>query len=719
MHEDDPRAAPNAGDDLSGVPVEALDRDSAARELERLAKLIARHDIAYYQRAEPEITDAEYDALKARNRAIEARFPDLVRPDSPSLRVGAPPAEGFAKVRHAIPMLSLANAFDDEDLRRFVAGVRRFLGMTEEEPLDFTSEPKIDGLSLSILYENGVMTRAATRGDGETGEDVTANARTIGDLPKRLSDAPARLEVRGEVYMRHEDFAELNRRQQQAGLKPFANPRNAAAGSLRQLDARVTAQRPLRFFAYGWGELSEPLAQTQFDSMQRLAAMGFPVNPLMRRLNDVEEMLAHYRLIESQRALLGYDIDGVVHKVDRLDLQARLGARANAPRWAIAHKFPAQTATTILEAIEIQVGRTGALAPVARLRPVTVGGVVVSSATLHNEDYIRGVGADGRPIRGGKDLRVGDTVVVYRAGDVIPQILDVDLSKRPPDARPFVFPTVCPECGSAAVREPGEAVRRCTGGLVCPAQRVERLKHFVSREAFDIEGLGAKQIEALHEAGWIREPADIFALRRRYGPGQPQQLANRPGWGERSARKLFDAIDERRRIPLDRFIYALGIRHVGEVTARTLARFYGSWRAFEQAMRAAAAMEGPAWEQLLAIDGIGPVVARSVAEFFAEEHNLAALQRLLAEVEILDVEAPAAASPVAGKTVVFTGTLARMTRAEAKARAEALGAKVSGSVSSRTDFVVAGEDAGSKLRKAQELGVRILSEDEWLEMIGG
>ncbi len=711
-----------AGD--PALPVELLDREAAAAELERLAAEIARHDVAYHQKDAPEISDAEYDALKARNAAIEARFPDLIRPDSPSRRVGAPPAEGFRKVRHATPMLSLDNAFTDDDIREFVARVRRFLGMTEDEPLAIVSEPKIDGLSLSIRYENGRMVLAATRGDGETGEDVTANARTIADIPDALRGAPETLpeilEVRGEVYMTHADFAELNARQEAAGLKPFANPRNAAAGSLRQLDPSITAARPLRFFAYGWGALSAPLADTQFGAMKRLSELGFVTNPLARRFEAVDDLLAHYREIEAMRATLGYDIDGVVCKVDRLDLQQRLGFRSNSPRWAIAHKFPAQTAKTILEAIEIQVGRTGALSPVARLRPVTVGGVVVSSATLHNEDYIAGIGGDGKPIRDGRDLRVGDTVIVYRAGDVIPKVLDVDLSKRPKDAKPFVFPTVCPECGSAAVREPGEAVRRCTGGLICPAQRVERLKHFVSRAAFDIEGLGAKQIEALHADGWIREPADIFRLKDRYGPGCLRTLSAREGWGEKSAAKLFAAIDERRRIPLDRFIFALGIRHVGEATAKALARRYGSWAAFDAAMTAASKMEGEAWEQLLSIDGVGPTLARSLAEFFAEPHNRAPLDRLLAETEVLDVAPPAAEdSPVAGKVVVFTGTLEKMTRAEAKARAEALGAKVSGSVSAKTDILVAGPGAGSKLKKAEELGVRVLTEDEWLALIGG
>ena len=711
--EGDFAASPHAA-----VAPEDLTRDQAEAELAHLADALARLDRAYHAEDAPLVSDAAYDALKARNRAIEARFPDLKRPDSPSERVGAAPAEGFGKVRHRRPMLSLENAFDPEDVAEFAARVRRFLGLPEDAPVALTAEPKIDGLSLSLRYENGALTEAATRGDGETGENVTANARTVDDIPQALSGAPDVLEVRGEVYMSHADFAALNDRQQAAGERTFANPRNAAAGSLRQLDPAVTASRPLRFFAYGWGELSAPLADTQWGALERLRALGFPTNPLARRVETPDEAIAFHADLESRRAALGYDVDGVVLKVDRLDWQARLGARSNTPRWAIAHKFSAQTATTVLEAIEIQVGRTGALSPVARLRPVTVGGVVVSNATLHNEDYIAGRGADGEPIREGRDLRVGDTVTVYRAGDVIPKVLDVDLSKRPDWAVPWQPPAECPACGSAAVREPGEAVRRCTGGLICPAQRVERLKHFVSRDAFDIEGLGAKQIEAFHADGWIRQPADIFSLEARHGPGALQQVRNREGWGEKSAANLFAAIDARRRIGLDRFVFALGIRHVGETTARLLARAYGSWDAFQSAMRAAEPMEGPAWDHLLAIDGVGTVLARSLVEFFAEPHNREAVAALLEHVTVEDAEAPAAESPVAGLTVVFTGTLEKMTRAEAKARAESLGAKVAGSVSARTDIVVAGPGAGSKLKKAEELGLRVLTEDDWLALIG-
>ncbi len=592
--------------------------------------------------------------------------------------------------------------------------IRRFLNLAADDPLAFTAEPKIDGLSLSLRYEAGRLVQAATRGDGETGENVTPNARTIADIPETLTGAPDILEVRGEAYMRHADFAALNARQVEAGARTFANPRNAAAGSLRQLDARISAARPLHFFAYAWGELSAPLAETQAGAIARLDALGFATNPLMVRCDSVEEMLAQYRAIEAQRATLGYDIDGVVYKVDRLDLQARLGFRSATPRWALAHKFSAERASTRLEAIEIQVGRTGALSPVARLTPVTVGGVVVQNATLHNADYIAGRDSKGNPIREGRDIRVGDWVTIYRAGDVIPKVEDVDLTRRPADARPYVFPDKCPVCGSDVIREEGEAVHRCTGNLICPAQQVEKLKHFVSRGAFDIEGLGSKQVEAFFTEGWIREPADIFNLEARHG----EALRTREGWGEKSASNLFRAIAERRRIPLDRLIYALGIRHVGETAARLLARHYGSWQRFAAAMEAARDHAGPEWDGLNDIDGVGPILAASLVDFFHEPANRAAIDRLVAELTVLDVEAPrSAGSPIAGKTVVFTGTLERMTRAEAKARAEALGAKVAGSVSARTDYVVAGPGAGSKEKAARELGVAILSEDDWLALI--
>ncbi|WP_300535758.1 NAD-dependent DNA ligase LigA, partial [uncultured Mameliella sp.] len=568
------------------IEVEALTEAQARDELARLAEVLAQANRAYHTEDAPEISDADYDALKLRNIAIEERFPELKREDSPSEQVGAPLAEGFAKVRHSQRMMSLANAFADDEVTDFDRGIRRYLGLADDAPLPFTAEPKIDGLSLSLRYENGELVQAATRGDGAVGENVTANARTIDDIPATIKGAPEVLEVRGEVYMSHEDFAALNDRQEARGGKRFANPRNAAAGSLRQLDATITRERPLRFFAYAWGEVSEPLATTQMGAIERLAALGFQTNPLTRLCDGPQEMLAHYAQIEEQRATLGYDIDGVVYKVDDLALQQRLGFRSTTPRWAIAHKFPAELAWTRLEAIDIQVGRTGALSPVARLTPVTVGGVVVSNATLHNEDYIAGRDASGNPIRDGKDIRVGDWVQVYRAGDVIPKVADVDLDKRPDDADPYVFPQTCPECGSEAIREEGDAVRRCTGGLVCPAQAVEKLKHFVSRAAFDIEGLGAKQVEQFHRDGWISEPAEIFTLRSRYGSGI-QQLKNREGWGEKSAQNLFDAIDERRSIGLGRVIFSLGIRHVGEVVANDLARHYASWDKLIEAVDAA------------------------------------------------------------------------------------------------------------------------------------
>jgi len=696
-------------------PVEELSPQEAMEELARLAEAIDAANLAYHQADAPSISDAEYDALKRRNAAIEAAFPELKRPDSPSEQVGAAPSEAFAKVRHAIRMLSLENAFAEADVPEFVERVRRFLNLAADAPLAFTAEPKIDGLSLSLRYEAGRLVTAATRGDGETGENVTPNARTIADIPNTLADAPEVLEVRGECYMSHADFAALNARQAEAGARTFANPRNAAAGSLRQLDPAITAARPLRFFAYAWGELSEPLAATQFAAIERLGALGFAINRLMRLCDGPEAMLAHYRLIESQRATLGYDIDGVVYKLDRLDLQARLGFRSTTPRWALAHKFSAERASTRLEAIDIQVGRTGALSPVARLLPVTVGGVVVQNATLHNADYIAGKDSKGNPIRDGRDIRVGDWVTIYRAGDVIPKIEDVDLARRPKDAVPYAFPETCPVCGSDVVREPGEAVHYCTGNLICPAQAVEKLRHFVSRGAFDIEGLGAKAVEAFFTEDWIREPADIFTLEARHGP----DLRARDRWGDKSAGNLFAAIAERRRVPLDRLIFALGIRHVGETAARLIARHYGSWTRFAAAMEAARDHDGPEWAELNAINGVGETLAGSLVDFFHEPANRAAVDRLVAELEIEDVVAPSAVgSPIAGKTVVFTGTLERMTRAEAKARAEALGAKVAGSVSAKTDYVVAGPGAGSKEKAARDLGVTILSEEEWLALIG-
>ena len=696
-----------------------LSEEEAKAELARLADLLGRANAAYHTQDAPDLSDAEYDRLKRRNQAIEERFPGLKRADSPSDKVGAAPAEGFGKVRHDVAMLSLGNAFEDEDVVDFDARIRKYLGLPSGTPLAFTAEPKIDGLSLSLRYENGDLVQAATRGDGAVGENVTANARTIDTIPTRIEGAPALLEVRGEVYMRHDDFDALNARQTANGGKTFANPRNAAAGSLRQLDPEITRARPLAFFAYAWGALSAPLAESQFQAIERLKAFGFDTNPLTTLCDGPQEMIAHYRKIEEQRATLGYDIDGVVYKVNDLGLQDRLGFRSTTPRWAIAHKFPAELAWTRLEYITIQVGRTGALSPVARLKPVTVGGVVVSNATLHNEDYIKGLDSKGASIRDGKDIRVGDWVQVYRAGDVIPKIADVDLGKRPEDARAYVYPTTCPECGSDAIREEGDAVRRCTGGLICPAQAVEKLKHFVSRAAFDIDGLGAKQVEQFYADGWIAEPADIFTLKARYGSGM-QQLKNREGWGEKSADKLFQAIEDKRKIPLSRLIFALGIRHVGEAASNLIAQHYGSWTAFEAAMGHAKSGDGPAWDDLIGVDGVGQVMAQSLVSTFAQEAERASIDRLVAELSVQDVARPdTEGSPVAGKTVVFTGTLEKMTRAEAKARAERLGAKVSGSVSAKTDILVAGPGAGSKAKKAADLGIQTLDEDGWLALIDG
>lgn len=694
-----------------------LSEAQAMAELERLAGLLFKANNAYHTQDAPSISDAEYDALKKRNVAIEALFPALKRDDSPSEQVGAAPARGFAKVNHAVAMLSLSNVFDEKHVIEFDDRLRKYLGLGAQVPLAYTAEPKIDGLSLSLRYERGYLIQAATRGDGAEGENVTENARTIQDIPQQIDGAPEILEVRGEVYMSHADFAALNDRQARAGEKAFANPRNAAAGSLRQLDATITKARPLCFFAYAWGELSKPLSQSQKGAIDQLAVFGFKTNALTAICDGPEEMNAHYRKIEQMRAGLGYDIDGVVYKVNDLALQGRLGFRSTTPRWATAHKFPAELAWTHLESIDIQVGRTGALSPVARLTPVTVGGVVVSNATLHNEDYIAGRDNKGAVIRDGKDIRMGDWVQVYRAGDVIPKVADVDLSKRLTTAYPFIMPDKCPECGSAALREPGDAVRRCTGGLICPAQAVEKLKHFVSRTAFDIEGLGAKQVEQFHTDGWIAEPADIFTLRNRFGQGL-QQLKNREGWGEKSAINLFDAIDDRRKIGLGRVIFALGIRHVGEAASNLLAAHYQEWSVFADAMRAA--HEGnSAMDELMSIDGVGPVMARSLTITFQQQAERDSIDRLIAHLNIQPADRPITdGSPVAGKTVVFTGTLEKMTRAEAKARAEALGAKVAGSVSAKTDIVVAGPGAGSKAKKASDLGIKVVDEDGWHTLIG-
>jgi DNA ligase (NAD+) len=701
-------------------PVEQLTEAEAKAELARLAKEIAHHDELYYRQDAPEISDADYDALRLRNAAIEERFPDRRRPDSPSRRIGAAPVEAFGKVRHAVPMLSLGNAFADEEVAEFAARVRRFLGLRAEEPVEVVAEPKIDGLSISLTYEWGRLALAATRGDGEEGENVTGNVMTIRQVPHRLAGKgmPDRIEVRGEIYLPHADFKKLNEEQAAAGAKVFANPRNAAAGSLRQLDPSITARRPLRFFAYGWGDASSLPAKTQSGVVEAFGAWGLPINPLMRVCRGVEEMLAFYREIALGRADLGYDIDGIVYKVNRLDWQQRLGFVSRAPRWAIAHKFPAEEATTKVLDITIQVGRTGALTPAAKLEPVTVGGVVVSNATLHNEDEIAR-----------KDIRVGDTVMVRRAGDVIPQVLGVVMEKRPAHARPYRMPEVCPVCGSKAVRETdaktgrADVVRRCTGGLICPAQRKERLKHFVSRNAFDIEGLGEKQIELFYDEGRIVQPADIFTLAARDARlPEAERLTSKKGFGAKSVENLFKAIEARRKVPLDRFIYALGIRHIGETTARDLAKALGTLEAFHVAAEAATAggKDSDAYQDLDNIEGIGSTVVDALIAFFSEPHNVQALHDLLAEVTVEPLLRSAAAegSPVAGKTVVFTGTLERMTRNEAKALAERLGAKVAGSVSKKTDYVVAGADAGSKLARAREAGVTVLTEEEWLRLVG-
>lgn len=703
---------------MAEIAVETLTELEARAELARLAVALGAANQAYHTLDAPEISDADYDALKRRNAAIEARFPGLKRADSPTDKVGAPLADGFGKVLHRVRMLSLENAFAADEIADFDDRVRKFLGL--QGALDYTAEPKIDGLSLSLRYEGGILVQAATRGDGEVGENVTENARTIGDIPRQLSDAPEVLEVRGEVYMSHADFAALNLRQAGAGDKTFANPRNAAAGSLRQLDATITAARPLHFFAYSWGDLSAPLATTQFDAIARLKSVGFQTNPLTILCDGPQAMLAHYALIEAKRAALGYDIDGVVYKVNNLALQSRLGFRSSTPRWAIAHKFPAELAWTELLGIDIQVGRTGALSPVARLKPVTVGGVVVSNATLHNEDYIAGRDSKGDTIRGGKDIRIGDWVLVYRAGDVIPKVADVDLSRRRTTAQPYVFPTECPECGSPAHREEGDSVRRCTGGLICPAQAVERLKHFVSRGAFDIEGLGAKQVEMFFKDASlpVKTPADIFTLATRDAANPLQKLKNRDGFGETSAAKLFAAIDARRTIPLDRLIFSLGIRHVGDTSSSLLARHYTTWESFEAAITRATPGSSE-WGELIAINGVGDVMAQSLVDAFQNPAERAAIDELAAHLSIQPVQARGAIdSPVAGKTVVFTGTLEKLTRAEAKARAEALGAKVAGSVSAKTDILIAGPGAGSKAKDAERLGIEIMDEDAWLRLIG-
>jgi len=698
--------------DYTKIQVPKLSAAQAKAEHARLEAEIAGHDRRYYQDDAPTVSDAEYDALRQRYNAIEARFPELRTAESLSVKVGAAPSGRFAKVRHAVPMLSLDNAFSGEDVVEFVQRIRRFLRLPDDETIVFTAEPKIDGLSMSLRYEDGALVKAATRGDGSVGEDVTANVRTLKDVPHKLKgkSLPEVAEVRGEIYMTKDAFRALNKRQAEAGETVFANPRNSAAGSLRQKDATITASRPLHFFAYAWGEMSRMPAETQSGMLEWFARAGFVINPLIRTCRSVEELIAFHREIELQRATLDYDIDGVVYKVDRLDWQQRLGFVSRNPRWAIAHKFAAEKATTIVNAIDIQVGRTGALTPIARLEPVTVGGVVVSNATLHNEDEIKRL-----------DVRVGDTVTIQRAGDVIPQVLGVIEEKRPKDSKPYKFPKHCPcPLHTAVVREAiagGEEGARsyCSGEFACPHQKIEHLKHFVSRRAFDIDGLGEKQIAFFFEQGWLKEPADIFTLAER---NAEIKLEEQEGYGETSVRNLFNAIEARREISLERFIYALGMRQVGETTARALARGYGTWEAFHEACLKVAHGDEETRAEMDNLDQIGDTVIDAVAAYFGEAHNRGIVERLSAQVRILEAERPAANSPVAGKTVVFTGTLEKLTRDEAKAMAERLGAKTAGSVSKKTDYVVAGPGAGSKLGKATELGVTVLTEDEWLALVG-
>ena len=704
--------------DAATIAVERLTEAQAKAELARLAREIAHHNVAYHRNDAPEITDAEFDELRHRNAAIEARFPALMRADSPTRSVGAAPAAGFKKVRHDQAMLSLQDAFSVEEARDFAQRVRRFLGLADDAPVDFMAEPKIDGLAINLRYEKGAFVQGATRGDGVEGEDVTANLLTLKDLPRTLAGAaPGRIEIRGEVYITRADFAAMNEELARTGERePFANPRNAAAGSLRQLDASITARRPLRLFCYAQGETSEPLAKTHHAFLERLAAWGFHVNPRAQLCHGIEAAIAFHEALGADRAALPYDIDGVVYKVDRLDWQQRMGARDRTPRWALAHKYPAERATTVLEKIAVSVGRTGALTPYAILTPVNVGGVTVSRATLHNEDEIAR-----------KDFRDGDTVVIQRAGDVIPQVVEVVLEKRPKGSHPWQPMETCPECGSHAAKPEGEAIRRCTN-IACPAQAVERIIHFASRRAFDIEGLGEENADFLHKTGRVNAPADLFTLAARDGAAE-KKLRDEPGWGGGAKGKdgkkianLFAAIEARRTISLERLIYALGIRQVGEATARLLALHYKSYRHWRGEMDTIARdREGRAWADLTAIDQIGPSVAEDLADFFAEAHNADAVDRLVEQLTggIVDFAGAAASSPVAGKTVVFTGTLETMSRDEAKARAQALGAKVAGSVSAKTDYVVAGAEAGSKLAKATELGITVLSEQDWLALIAG
>lgn len=693
---------------MNAIPIDQLTEEKAKEELKVLAQTIALHDRLYYLEDQPQISDAEYDELRLRNAAIEKKFPHLIREDSPSLRVGAPLTGPFKKVKHRRAVLSLDNGFEDQDIYDFMDRIRRFLGISQYASIEIVAEPKIDGLSATLEYEKGAFFLGATRGDGTEGEDITQNLKTLRDIPKLIEDKdfPPLTEIRGEVYMRHEDFMAMNEEREKDNLPLFANPRNAAAGSVRQLDSKITASRPLKFFAYACDDYDPFQVPTHWDFLEKLKRCGFIVNPLARLCKNVEEILAYYHELEVQRATLPYDIDGIVYKVNRLDWQKRMGYSARAPRWALAHKFPAQKAQTLLEDILIQVGRTGALTPVAVLKPVTVGGVVVSRATLHNEDEIAR-----------KDVRIGDTVIIQRAGDVIPQVLNPVLEKRPESAKPFVFPHICPVCGSHAVRLPGEVARKCIGGLICTAQAALRLRHFVSRDALDIEGFGSKHVDAFYKEGLIHSPQDIFTLEKR-DQESLTPLRKREGWGPLSAQNLFKSINARRKIPLHRFIYALGIPQVGQATAKLLARHYLSYSAWKDAMMAAKNQESEAYAELISIDGIGPSVSQDLIAFFDEPHNLQVLHDLLEEVTVVN-ETPSQISdnPLANKTIVFTGTLQHMTRAEAKVRAESLGAKVSSSVSSKTDYVVMGVDAGSKAKSAKALGVKVLNEEEWLKLL--
>jgi DNA ligase (NAD+) len=704
--------------------VASLTKAQAKVEHMRLALELERHDKAYYQDDAPKISDAEYDALRKRFNAIEARFPEFVSSDSPSQKVGAAPSGRFAKVRHAVPMLSLDNAFAEEDVVDFVGRIRRFLKLGDDDSIDFSAEPKIDGLSMSLRYEGGELVTAATRGDGAEGEDVTANIRTLQDVPKKLKgrNLPDICEVRGEVYMTKQAFIALNERQKAAGDTIFANPRNSAAGSLRQKDPSITASRPLGFFAYAWGEMSAMPEDTQSGMIGWFERCGFKTNPLTKVCHSVEQLIAFHRGIEEARAKLDYDIDGVVYKVDRLDWQERLGFVSRTPRWAIAHKFPAERATTVLRDIEIQVGRTGSFTPVGKLEPIGVGGVIVQNVTLHNEDYIRGIGGDGEQLREGRDIRIGDTVIVQRAGDVIPQVVDVVIDKRPKTAKPYHFPKKCPcPLHTDVVREETAAGEessraRCSGEFACPYQKVEHLKLFASRRAFDIDGLGEKQIEFFFEQGWVKEPGDIFTLEARNAKLKLEEIE---GYGATSVRNLFESIRRRREIALERFIFALGMRHVGETTALALARGYGSWTAFHDACLKVARGDEEAMAEMDALDQIGETVIASIGAYFGESHNRGIVERLVKELdEIVDAEKPKSNSAVSGKTVVFSGSLERMTRDEAKAKAERLGAKAASSVSKKTDYLIAGPGAGSKLADAKKHGVAVLTEDDWLKLIG-